>query len=124
MARTAAVRTALLAAAIALSGCGTMIQHDSAPADWPQMEVRVHTVSFSQMLGRCYKYMSLPMKLMGGFPVACAEVDLARNVCDIWMTDDENDPYILEHEKDHCAGKDHPHDMTLRNLWANYKAAR
>ena len=105
----------------ALAACTTIDQHKAAPADWPQLEVREHVVSTPEMIWRCYATLPLFMKLMGGVPIACAFV--SESGCDIYVTG-WTPQHVLEHEREHCAGRDHVGDSTLADWWAAYKAGR
>lgn len=109
-----------LAVAILASSCATTIDtHTPAPANWPKLEVRDHVVSGWEVQRRCYGYLSTAAKLVGAFPMACAEINFAAGTCDIWRAHDAS-PEILEHEHDHCAGRDHPGESTLRDAWAQH----
>lgn len=107
---------------LGLAGCTTIDAHKAPPATWPKLAVTEHKVSCPAMLGRCYQYLSLPMKLLGGVPIACAEVDLTKKTCDIW-TCAITPKGAIEHEYDHCDGRDHHDDTTLADLLRNYRAA-
>lgn len=108
---------------LALSGCASMISSKPAPADWPKLAVSVHRVSLYEVFKRCGKYLTPSGRLISmGLVQGCAEVRFATMRCDIWMQD--NDPAVLEHEMDHCFGKDHPGDSTLRDAWLAYRAEK
>lgn len=115
------MRILALAAALALSACTVMNEHRAPDPRWPALNTIEHEVSTFEMLRRCYQYVSLPMKLAGGIPFACAEINLDENRCDIWFTAD-SDPFILEHEHLHCKGYDHHGDDQLRNFLAEWLA--
>lgn len=100
-----------------LTGCASMISSNPPPADWPKLAVSIHRVSLYEVAKRCGKYLTPSGRLLGlGLVGGCAEVNFAHVRCDIWVPHDV-DPGVLEHEMDHCFGKDHPGDTTLRNAW-------
>lgn len=103
-----------------VAGC-TTIGHQPPPADWPNLTIVEHQVGTWSMLKHCYQYVSLPMKLIGGIPFSCAEVNFPARRCDIWCTEDMN-AETLEHERLHCAGYDHFGASTLADAWRDYKA--
>lgn len=110
--------------ALLLSGCGAMIDPTSAPRDWPRLSVSVHRVSVYEVVKRCSKYLTPTARVMGlGLVGGCAEINFAAVRCDIWIPH-EADEGVLEHEMDHCFGKDHPGDSNLRTAWNTYKEKR
>jgi len=117
-----AVRFAVLLLAT-LPACSTMT-HPESPADWPALEVTERQVSFIDVQKKCFKYLTpVAAALSLGLTLGCAEIDFAANTCTIYIGRGENDPGILEHEREHCAGKDHPGDATLRSAWERYSSA-
>ena len=111
----------LIAALAAVSGCATMIdQHVEAPKDWPLLDVRDNVVGAWEIQRKCYKYVPLGWKLMGGFAGGCAEINFEERTCNIYRAYDAS-PEWMEHEKDHCLGRDHVGDSTLADAWEAYK---
>lgn len=107
-----------------LSGCASMISSNPPPADWPKLTVSVHRVSFYEVAKRCGKYLTPTGRLLSlGLAGGCAEINFANVRCDIWVPHDV-DQGVLEHEMDHCFGKDHPGDDTLRLAWSNHKGRK
>jgi hypothetical protein len=106
---------------LVLSGCAGIDVHTEPPKDWPLLTVHEHRVSFGAVFSRCYKYIPLPLKLLGSFPLACAEIDFVQKRCDIWMLQSTSAD-TREHELMHCAGHDHVGDATLRDLWSVYRS--
>jgi hypothetical protein len=105
-----------------LAGCAMFVTHENAAPDWPTLEVRHHKVSGFEVIWRCYNYQSWAMRLSGGIPMACAEINFAARTCDIYAAHDA-DAGIIEHEETHCRGGQHPGDRTLTNAWTAYKEA-
>ena len=100
--------------ALLLSGCGSFISTNPPPPDWPKLAVSVHRVSFYEVLKRCSKYLTPVNRVMGlGLVGGCAEINFGAVRCDIWIPHDA-DSMVLEHEMDHCFGKDHPGESTLK----------
>jgi hypothetical protein len=84
------------------ASCSVMMGHEPV-AGWPQLEVVEHHVPHAQMRDRCAKYVAF-----GSSPEACAEFDLANRKCHIWFSSDfPPQPFVVEHERMHCAGYDH-----------------
>lgn len=105
-----------------LMACGNTI-HQEAPADWPKLETRVHRVGLIELHRRCAKYMTTTQRITSlGIVGGCAEINFATNRCDIWLPEGENDPMYEKHERDHCLGRDHVGDTTLRDAWNNWMA--
>ena len=106
-----------------LSGCATMIdEHREAPKGWPLLTVRDNVVSGWEVQRRCYAYFPLTQKLIGSFPMACAEIRFDLATCDIWRAHDAS-PDIIEHEQLHCRGHSHPGETWAEDALRNYKAA-
>lgn len=116
------MRTAIVIALLALSGCATIDKHTPPPAEWPRLEVREHTVSTGAMLGKCYATLSLPEKLIGSIPLACAWINLALKTCDIYITA-WSPQAVIDHEREHCLGMDHVGSSTLADLLRSYRQA-
>jgi hypothetical protein len=100
----------------ALAGCST-IGHERVEG-WPVLEVVEHYVPNAAMRDRCAKYVGVGMS-----PLACAEFDLAARRCDLWFSADfPPSPHVLEHERLHCQGYDHPGETTMRDILARFNA--
>lgn len=113
----------LLLTLFLLSGCATMTNAEG-PKDWPRLTVKIHQVSLIELYRKCGKYHTpVSLLLSGGVIGACAEITFATNRCDIYLSG-ENSKEIVEHEIDHCFGKDHPGDTTLRDAWDKYKGIK
>ena len=106
--------------ALLLAGCVGIDTHKAPPADWPRVMVVEHRVSTLEMLGRCYQYVPLALKLLGGVPLACMEINLNKLTCDIWLTSWSSQDTV-EHERLHCAGHDHYEDDTLEQIYRAWK---
>ena len=78
-------------------------------------------MAFRPAVRAARRVVPLPMKLAGSIPFACAEVDLARRRCDIWAIADAEDG-VLEHEREHCAGRDHVGASTLADAMRAWRA--
>lgn len=102
-----------------LQGCST-IDHRSAPADWPLLEEKILYVNGATL----YKYCE--SNLLTDFAFACSRISFEKRVCYIILpeqTADGSQPWLLAHEREHCAGKDHVGEHDLANWWAKWKAA-
>src|SRR5689334_1283954 len=85
---------------LTLVGC-TSVDLEHKASDWPEHMMTVeHKVSFGEVVDRCYKYLPLGLKLLGGLPFACAEWDLKTQECHIWYFAE----FALDHEREHCQG--------------------
>lgn len=95
---------------LALAGCST-IDHAPAPTDWPALKVVERRVSHAQMRDTCSAF--VPWYLS---PEACAVIRFNDRVCTITISADfPPSRSVLEHEREHCAGHDHPGETTLRD---------
>lgn len=108
-----------VAALVLLSGCAMPpyapgIDFGRAPpADWPTLKVIEHDVPHAELLRLCGH---LTVKR------ACAGVDFTRGVCRIfYSTDFPREESVMEHERAHCRGYDHPYDARMRDAWARWK---
>jgi len=93
----------LILIAVLLSGCTTI---DTQVKDWPELEIRTHELSFFGVQGKCWKYMPLIYKLLGGITKACAEINFDTGTCDIYHLSNPL-PEDMDHEVSHCKGGDH-----------------
>lgn len=95
---------------IYLASC-TVVSHEKVEG-WPQLAVIEHHVPHAEMRDRCARYTAFGMP-----PEACAEFDLARGECHIWLSADfPPQGWIVEHERLHCAGYDHIGSNYLRSI--------
>lgn len=96
-----------LLAGAALFGCATVIdEHRLPPAGWPKLEVRDNVISGWQVQVKCYMYLPLAHRLLGGIALACAEVNFRDCTCNIWRAWDASEEILL-HERLHCLGYSH-----------------
>jgi hypothetical protein len=98
-----------------LAGC-TSIAHEKVEG-WPKLRVTERYVPAEVMRERCGKYVGFGM-----MPLACAEFDLARGTCDIWLSEDFAPRKVIEHERKHCEGYDHAGASGLKEFLARYRA--
>lgn len=113
-----------LAALLFLSGC-TVIGHVKPPSDWPRLKVVEYHLPHNQMADVCYRYVEVPMwmRLMGANLEGCAVIFFEKNLCEIYVSADFPDQRVLEHEREHCEGKDHVGTTNLADAWAQWKAS-
>lgn len=103
-------------------GCTTISpEHKDAPAGWPELKVTENVVGTADMVSKCYATLSLPMKLLGGIPMACAWVDLCAGTCSIYVTAWSPEG-VLDHERLHCKGHDHLGDDTMVRVFNAFRA--
>lgn len=105
-----------------ISGCATVISHEPAPADWPALTRSTHYVGIFELQRQCYSSIPLIWKLLGGFAMQCVQIDFAARTCTKYRPENTTDGD--DHEEDHCDGRDHVGESTLRDAWAMYKASR
>lgn len=93
-----------LVALLTLAGCTSMevaVPIDYSvppPADWPRLREEIRRVSKDE----------IPVLCRGDSAhwSACARIDFKARVCRIYIAVDH--PGLLEHERGHCRGYDHP----------------
>src|SRR3990167_1756099 len=88
---------------VLISGCTTI---DTQVKDWPKLEIRKHELSFFGIQGKCWAHMPFVYKALGGFALACAEIDFDKGTCDIYHMQNPTQT-DLDHEISHCNGGDH-----------------
>lgn len=102
-----------------LVGCSSI---HTQVAGWPQdMKVTHHIVEYREVFDTCYKYLTTLDKLLLSVPLACAEIDLDNNTCDITRTKNTFQ-FVIDHEEAHCKGGDH--DGILQALFAEWKSSQ
>ena len=109
----------VLGATLSVGAC-TTIDTGEPVEGWPQLRVVEHYVPDATMRQRCSKYVAFGM-----LPLACAEFNFASGECHVWYS--ANFPpsqSVMEHERLHCQGYEHPGDTTLRDVLARYRASR
>lgn len=112
----------LIAPALIATGC-TVIGHKPAPADWPRLAIVEHHLPVGAMYAQCYPYVPLLWKLAGAIVEGCAVANFPEGRCDIYVRGDFPDARVLEHERLHCAGRDHPASSALSTAWAEWRDA-
>lgn len=77
------------------------------------VKVQIHRASMGEVNARC-----------GGMVLAfaCAEVHFYSDTCHVWVATD--DQMALEHELEHCNGRDHVGSNSLRDAWERWKKVR
>ena len=112
----------ILPALLLVAGCTTMMGETKPPDDWPRLQIVEHPgLTFWETQERCYKYLPLSFKLMGGYTEACSEFIFSTRQCQVyyWGTPPED---VRAHELEHCQGYDHDGASEVANAWINYKA--
>lgn len=100
----------------AMAGCATTIDMSRPPPpDWPQLEEVVASVPESEVKRVCAS-----ANLMVGY--ACTKVVFPERRCYIYLA--SADPAVLEHERLHCRGYDHPGEASMRDAWVKWKRLR
>ena len=92
-----------------LPGCTAIDMHREPPKDWPKLTVTEHKVGFWELQTIC-----------GGSViaqyVACARIFFKDNACKIYyVSGDEYGRLAVEHEREHCNGRDHVGSSALRD---------
>jgi hypothetical protein len=65
----------------------------------------------------------MPYMGFGMSPEGCAEFQFAQSRCDIWVSADFPPPaFVMEHERQHCAGFEHAGETELRQILAKVRA--
>ena len=94
------VVAASLAAGL-LGGCQTIDQHNRVPG-WPELKIIEHTVTNVELWERCNRY--VPRLSM---PAGCTIFYFSRGEAHIYVSDAEQSPLVLQHERLHALGYDH-----------------
>ena len=109
------MRTLLICVCLSLAGCTTI---DKQIVGWPKLSIKKHEMTFFDVQGKCWKHMPIAYKLLGGFAMACAEVNLDAGTCDIYHMKNPSKTDI-DHEISHCNGGDH--DGILQKYFDSWK---
>ena len=100
-----------------LAGCATVNQREPI-AGWPRLEIVEQHLPHAQMVDRCSRFVSFGMT-----PTACAEISFETARCHIYYSADfPPQPWIVVHERQHCAGHDHIGSTVLRDALARWRA--
>lgn len=108
------VTTVLMA--LLISGCAHFDSIDyntKPPKDWPDLTIRVHTVTKEQILQACNKVVP--------FPQACASINFYFKTCDVYVPEGAARDFFIRHELAHCNGYDHVGETALRDAWEVWK---
>ena len=104
----------------ALVGCATIDQHVPPPDGWPALRVIEHHVPHAVMRDRCSRYVPWYAS-----PEACAEWHFIRRECHIYFSADFPPPaWMVEHERLHCLGYDHPGGTAARDALARWRGKK
>ena len=93
-----------------LSGCATIDSHVPPPAGWPQL--RVEVIVDADASRGIEKYCGASSLLL--WRVGCAVPDFAQETCFVYVRD--LSPWVIDHEKMHCAGYDHPGGNSIAKI--------
>jgi hypothetical protein len=108
---------ALALATAAIAGCAG-IGHEQVEG-WPRLQMVEHYVPHAQMRSRCARY----VVRFGTDPRACAEFNFSAGRCDIWYSAELGPrPELIEHERLHCAGYDHPGEGAMKGMLAAWRS--
>ncbi len=108
--------TAIAMAAL-LSGCASIDSHSDPVAGWPNLTPVEHHVPNAEMRDRCGIY--LPV---WSSPEGCAIFRFDANECHIYVSADFPRPDVLEHERQHCEGRDHVGSTDMKAMLNDWKA--
>ena len=97
-----------------LSGCATI--GGPAPDDFPVLNVQVVKVDEEGIRRHCK---ARPWNWLIGGTLGCAEVDFRKRICTIYTMSEMD--WVMAHEKEHCLGRDHLGETTIRDLWTAHK---
>ncbi len=100
------------------AGC-TTIDEQVRVADWPELKVIEHYVSYSEMREHCAKYAGPLMT-----PLGCTEFDFDAGEAHIYVTPELPMRAVLRHERLHAAGYDHAGSTYMARLWHTWRAQR
>jgi hypothetical protein len=101
----------------AAAGCTTIDSHVRV-ADWPELEIVEHRVPYKEMHARCKKYTGFLMT-----PLGCTEFDFVARQAHIYVTPGLAMETVLEHERLHAAGYDHPGSDNMERIWHGWQAS-
>ena len=110
MTRSARLRRRAAILLIALSPAACTVIGSERVEGWPALQIVEHRVPHHEMRDRCSRYVGF-----GSAPQACAEFDFDTARCDIWYSADfPPQPFIVEHEREHCQGYEHAGEHHMR----------
>jgi len=85
---------------------------------WPELQIVWHQVSQEEVHGYCaIRVGPIPV---GARILGCATADFDRRECHIYVTEDAA-AWVIEHERLHCLGWDHPGENTMRDGWRKWR---
>lgn len=107
---------------LTLQGCTAIASHREPPKDWPALTVSVQKVGFWELQDICG---SGGARVLLQQYMACAWIRFDNRTCSIYYAaEGEHGELALEHERDHCKGKDHIGMSTLSDAWRDWKNER
>lgn len=97
------------------------IDFSRRPADWPELEIQVQTVTPATFAAMC----AGAHRASGYNQVGCAVAYFCQRRCTVWISDvqllEHQLQLVVGHERAHCRGYDHPGSSTMRDGWERAK---
>lgn len=97
--------------------------HTPPPSDWPKLAIEERNVSFLEMQRLCVPTQHPIMTILTSVRIACSYIDLDNGKCIIVKTVN-SDIAVVEHETEHCLGRDHIGSSLIRDYWTQWKLKR
>ena len=104
------MRPLILALAF-LAGCTFIDNHTPPPAGWPSLRVEIVEDTYGEKGINYYCGPSNPIV----WRIGCAVPNFLAGVCHVYVRDLDNKE-LIEHERKHCAGYDHPGGDSIRRI--------
>lgn len=111
----------LIAASLAagfLGGCQSIDQHNRVPG-WPELKIVEHRVPTAQLWERCQRYVP-----RFSLPAGCTIFYFSRGEAHIYVSDAEQSPLVLQHERLHAQGYDHVGSTGMQRALQAWRASQ
>ena len=110
------MKALFIIATLMLSACSTIDAHTPAPSGWPALRIVIVDDPYADKGIEVY---CSPSNLFA-YHMACAVPDFAQQTCFIYAR--SRDKWLIDHEKLHCAGYDHPGGSSIRKIMNYWKS--
>ena len=100
---------------LALSACAGIDYSKAPPVGWPELDIVVIAQNLKEVQVTCRNDFLPKVQIR-----ACAQANFSSGICRIFTSNPDNID-LMEHEKAHCRGYDHPYESSIRDGFQSYQ---